>query len=229
MLLLGALALGAPALDAAVRATLSQRVESSQRLVTWAFPEVGEGGLIAHIIVPYYHSLALARPPAGLGWVFGTSEELRRYAEVRSPDKLDDIPLSVHVNFHEYSADLGSVHLSGSLTHRRDNRLLRERLNALVEPDQEAVDQAFGDAGARYGPDRRDALVARLQSKGLERLIGRVRVRELTFVLWGEGPAGSRKAECEWRAEIDTITETKARHFLIFEPIGGKLTYFRRN
>lgn len=92
------------------------------------------------------------------------------------------------------------------------------------------VEQALREAGAKYGPSNRDALLQAMPRDALGRYLGAFQIKSAEFRLRHEQPSGSL-AELYWELDVSsTAPDGRILHWSItFEPFGGRLTSIVRH
>jgi len=105
------------------------------------------------------------------------------------------------------------------------NEGLRKQVDSHRQWTSSQVGAALKDAGAKFGPDNREALIQAIPREALEPFIGQFQVDTVEFRLRHEQPSGSL-AELYWEAvAVSQDPGGKPMHWsLLFEPFGGKLT-----
>jgi hypothetical protein len=101
---------------------------------------------------------------------------------VGQPPPSQDIVLAARFDFDLETHDLRRVWVSGPFVDGRQEKLMKE-VDAHPEWSDEQVVKALKAAGARFGPDDREAFLRALPLKELEPFTGRLEVRSVYFNL----------------------------------------------
>lgn len=112
------------------------------------------------------------------------------------------------------------------LVNANKNEALRNSVEAHPEWPDEQVVQALKDAGARYGPNDKDAFVQMIPLNKLEKFFGKLRIKSVEFKLRYPQREEPPLAELYWSVHLDGRGPRgrRATYHLTFEPFEGKLT-----
>jgi len=105
-----------------------------------------------------------------------------------------------------------------------------QTLRKLVESHGEWSDSkivsALKQAGARFGPDDKDAFISSLPFDKTERFLGHIKITSVEFVLIRPEPTNSSELSIFWsvQAVAQFSDGTTSDYIFAFEPFEGKLT-----
>lgn len=131
----------------------------------------------------------------------------------------------------EHGSRIQQVDTSPEGANERKLTTLRELVQSHPEWSDDQVVRALKDAGARFGPDEKQAFVDSLPLVNAERFLGTLKVTSVEFRHLQDGRNGSFAASAlDWtvRANAHFSDGTEAEYVFGFEPFEGKLIFLER-
>ena len=136
--------------------------------------------------------------------------------------------LSGRFQFDGRDHKIFSIFFSGSLANDEKQEALAKLVDAHPEWSDAQMTDALLQAGAKFGPNQKDALLARLPIKELEPILGKIEMGPAYFRFRGntEPPF---YAVMNWSVRFRTTEDGRIDEFtLALEPFNGKVVSFGR-
>jgi hypothetical protein len=134
----------------------------------------------------------------------------------------------VHFEFDLRDNRIDHIFSSGSFLNGEKQEALIKLVDEHPDWDEAKMTDALIDAGAKFGPNQKQALVAQLPTKRLEPLIGRIEVQSVQFQ-FRQNNEPPRYASLAWTIHFRATTAGKSNdYFISMEPFGGKVVMFGR-
>jgi len=136
--------------------------------------------------------------------------------------------LSVHFEFDPRDNRIDHIFSSGSFLNGEKQEALAKLVDEHPDWDEAKMTDALLAAGAKFGPNQKQSLLAQLPTKRLEPLIGRIEVQSVQFQ-FRQNNEPPRYASLEWTIHFRATTVGESdEYFMSLEPFGGKVVMFGR-
>jgi len=202
-----------------------QTYAEALRLFGAIYPELtGRKMRLDFVAHPYLESDTLP-----LGFDIGISELRPTPPAQEQTSEADRVGhLNAHFQFDAKDHRIISIVASGSFVESER----QENLNGLVDahPDWSVAQmtEALLSAGARFGPDQKDALIAEFPVDKLEPMVGKIQITSTKFTFRGNNEPPFF-AVMDWTIYFRATTSgRKDDYFVSIEPFSGKITMLGR-
>lgn len=149
------------------------------------------------------------------------------YANPSSADKAGH--LWAHFQFDGRDHRVFLLFVTGSFVNSDREQKLQKKVNEHPDWRDPKIAEALALSGAKFGPDQKEALLAKFPAKGLEPILGKIEMGPAWFDFRSDGDM-SPHAVLEWSVRFWARTDDKSMDEFTasFEPFEGKLVSLGR-
>jgi hypothetical protein len=152
------------------------------------------------------------------------SEPIRGSAPYTNPSSADIVGhLSTHFEFDRRDNGIHLMFASGSYVNDEKQQILKKLVDEHPDWSEVQMTDALSAAGAKFGPDQKEALLARFPSTDLEPTLGKIYVTSVDFTFRGNSTAPFY-AVMEWSIRFRaTKGKSHDEYSISLEPFDGKI------
>lgn len=155
-------------------------------------------------------------------------DEPIRNSGVPNPSSADRVGhLSTYFQFDGQDNRIVSVFASGSFANTERQQSLTKLIDEHRGWSEAQMAEALSSAGGKFGPDKKDNLLAKFPKIELESMLGKIEIRSAQFEFRRNEDSPSH-ARMEWSVRFRASRNPADEYFVAMEPFDGKIVMFGR-
>jgi len=197
------------------------------RLMRAFYPELSSKGI--NVDVKALYPFDADGPLLSFYVQVSASDQTGRIAFPAYPSSADRVgQLSAHFQFDGRDRRIFSIFANGSFLNYEKQEALTKLVDEHPEWSEAQMTAALSTAGAKFGPNQKEGLLARFPLKELESILGKIEMGPAEFTFRGntEPP---HYAVMDWSIRFRASKNGKSDEYTMsVEPFGGKVVSFGR-